>query len=311
MENDTEDKTNNIFQYDTGFAPVPYAAMRDEKLTICARGLLALMMTHSQKWKFNNKDLMKKCGCGKDKFAAMKKELIDAGYLEISREKDPETGLFIGYVWKLNSVRSETGQIRLPDNPASGKTIHHKDNNNKDIQSKDSPPPPKCSEIDFSKVDPSTGTLASMDKEIKYPFPNEFYPGTEIKDFALIDLRLYVDEYKDAVINFSEYWRDRASNKNGKKTPRGWKAALKTWLRKDATSLKAKWRDQPHDYRRASQNDIDDAKEINAGELPVEYWEAHVMAYHDRDEWKADGPKPDAQNCKAPLHILQKYGFSL
>lgn len=39
-------KTNKTI-YHTGFAPVPYKAMRDADISIEARGLLALLMTHS------------------------------------------------------------------------------------------------------------------------------------------------------------------------------------------------------------------------------------------------------------------------
>lgn len=66
---------------DRRYAAIPNAAMRDTALSIEARGLLALMMTHSDEWRFSVAQLRRDCCVGRDKIKAMLAELEARGYL--------------------------------------------------------------------------------------------------------------------------------------------------------------------------------------------------------------------------------------
>lgn len=63
------------------YAAIPNAAMRDERISIEARGLLALLMTYSDDWTFVVDHLQQVAGCGRDKMRGMLKELEAAGYV--------------------------------------------------------------------------------------------------------------------------------------------------------------------------------------------------------------------------------------
>lgn len=85
-------------QYETGFTVVPNEAMRDERLTIAARGFLGLIMSMSDRWVFRRNDLMKRCGVGRDKYRSMVRELEETGYLTV-KAKQGADGRFLGTTW--------------------------------------------------------------------------------------------------------------------------------------------------------------------------------------------------------------------
>lgn len=98
------------------YAVVPNAAMRDDDLSIEARGMLALLMTYSDEWIFQRNHLMQVACVGRDRFQRIMRELIDAGYVsrEAMREID---GRVSGSTWVINDAPD-----REPENPAVGDT---------------------------------------------------------------------------------------------------------------------------------------------------------------------------------------------
>lgn len=76
------------------YAAIPNAAMRDQRVSIEARGLLALMMTYADEWTFVFSHLQDLTGVGRDKLRKMLKELETAGYIfrEIVRCAKGELG---------------------------------------------------------------------------------------------------------------------------------------------------------------------------------------------------------------------------
>lgn len=79
---------------DRQYAAIPNKAMRDERLSIEARGLLALLMTYSDEWVFRKDHLLDVTGMGTNKFSRVMKELVTMGYV------------------KLVPIRNEHGQVR-------------------------------------------------------------------------------------------------------------------------------------------------------------------------------------------------------
>lgn len=82
------------------YAAIPNAAMRDTRISIEARGLLALLMTYSDDWTFVVDHLQQVTGCGRDKMRGMLKELAAAGYVvrEVLRGKG---GHVAGTEWMI------------------------------------------------------------------------------------------------------------------------------------------------------------------------------------------------------------------
>ena len=99
---------------------IRFSVMRDERLSIEARGLLALLLTHAERWEFNRKDIMKKCKCSEGKYDRMRRELIEFKYLSIDSIRD-DKGRIRGWVWELNDDPT-TPEVQNLENPRCGKT---------------------------------------------------------------------------------------------------------------------------------------------------------------------------------------------
>jgi hypothetical protein len=104
------------------YAAIPNAAMRDNSLSIEARGLLALLMTYSDSWTFIVSHLQSVTGVGRDKLRGMLKELEAAGYVvrEVIRG---ETGKLKGTEWVIvddptdptSCASNDDGDLELVD----------------------------------------------------------------------------------------------------------------------------------------------------------------------------------------------------
>lgn len=97
------------------YAAIPNTALRDEKLSIEARGMLALLMTYSDDWTFNRDHLMKVAGIGRDKFQRIMRELMDAGYVRRQAVRGSE-GKVAGSTW----IIADDPNHRQPENPSLG-----------------------------------------------------------------------------------------------------------------------------------------------------------------------------------------------
>lgn len=117
---------------DRKYAAIPNEAMRDERLSIEARGLLALLMTYSDDWVFRRDHLMTVAGIGRDKFQNLMRELTEAGYVRRVSVRG-EGGKLSGSQWQINdepdrgpesqAVGSTEGlKNRPPVTPAAGKS---------------------------------------------------------------------------------------------------------------------------------------------------------------------------------------------
>lgn len=114
------------------YAAIPNDAMRDTRLSMDARGLLALLMTYADDWQFSREHLMGVTGWGKDKFGKVMSELAGAGYVEIINNRN-EQGHLLGRTWVIKdeatdvremptSDATDVRQNRRPVKPTSGKT---------------------------------------------------------------------------------------------------------------------------------------------------------------------------------------------
>jgi hypothetical protein len=83
---------------DRAYAAIPNAAMRDESISMEARGLLALLMTYSDDWTFQKSHLMQVTGWGRDKFEKHIGELRAAQYIKLVQDRD-QNGRLLGSTW--------------------------------------------------------------------------------------------------------------------------------------------------------------------------------------------------------------------
>lgn len=109
------------------YAAIPNAAMRDEGLSLEARGLLALMMTYSDDWTFYVPQLQKTAKVGRDVMRRLLKELEQAGYVvrEVGRG---ENNRLSGSEWVINDDPDSTtsGVLETEGKPDTGKPARTK-----------------------------------------------------------------------------------------------------------------------------------------------------------------------------------------
>lgn len=132
-----------------GFIVLYREAAQDDRLTLEARGLFALMVSLPENWEYTVSGLAIKAGCGKDKVRRLLRELQTVGYL--AREQGHDAGgKFASNVYVLqdeaplsgNAVNGENRQRQIPltEKPLTDSAAQK----NKEEKNKDLKEPPKA-----------------------------------------------------------------------------------------------------------------------------------------------------------------------
>lgn len=111
-----------------GFFTLYRDSAQDDRLSLEARGLFALMMSLPENWEYSVSGLAVKAGCGKDRIRRILGELQDVGYL-IREQSHDSGGKFSGNVYVLQDEAPPLSG--KPDNgglgemtPLSGNTVN-------------------------------------------------------------------------------------------------------------------------------------------------------------------------------------------
>ena len=99
-----------------GYTVLPNQILRDETLTLQAKGLFCMMASLPENWDFTVKGLATVAGCGREKISAALKNLEDAGYL-LREQGHSETGQFAANLFVLYDEKIAP----LPGFPSTGK----------------------------------------------------------------------------------------------------------------------------------------------------------------------------------------------
>lgn len=132
-----------------GFVVLFRSAAQDDRLSLEARGLFALMVSLPENWSYTVAGLAKKAGCGREKARRLLQELQTVGYL-VREQSHDNGGKFSGAVYVLQD------EAPLPENPSNGET-------------KISPLPEKPTTAEPSTAGPSTENAPEKNKELKTP----------------------------------------------------------------------------------------------------------------------------------------------
>ena len=146
------------------------AHLRDENLSLAAKGLLSVALSLPDDWEYSVEGLCKYCKCGKDKMRSLMKELKDNGYLKIDKTNSPSGTFDYEYVFyetsqpdaDLTSMASpDTGKPDMvqPDmvNPPQLNTIEQNT-----IEQNNSPfNPPKGDKAEKQKKAKNNGSLST------------------------------------------------------------------------------------------------------------------------------------------------------
>jgi DNA-binding transcriptional ArsR family regulator len=111
--------------FDEQFTQIPNSWARDKRLSLKARGVLLLVMSHKPGWHLTIRSLAQQEGISREALSRAIKELEDAGYLE--RSQPNEGGKFGEAVWTTKDPERPTlplTDLPLTENQASKNTIY-------------------------------------------------------------------------------------------------------------------------------------------------------------------------------------------
>jgi hypothetical protein len=111
--------------FDDHFTQIPNAWLRDTRISLGAKGLLAQLLSHSPGWRISQESLGRDNGVGRDAIRTLINELLEAGYLSRSEDRErTEKGYLGGYSYTTQDPTAEpTLDKPTQDNPP------HKNNN--------------------------------------------------------------------------------------------------------------------------------------------------------------------------------------
>ncbi len=193
-------------------------ALRDDRISLAARGLLAYMLTMSDGWTFTVNALSQALGVNRCTIIKYINELSTAGYIDIEKTQNA-SGHFSGSKWTINETpvdrsrktpRSVNSTTVTPKskNTVVGKTVvgnfdHIRNTNNKKYQ-----------------------VIEEIPKSINTRTREKFTPPT------LEDVKAYCQERQNNV-DPERWFNYYTSNgwKVGRNSMKDWKAAVRTWER--------------------------------------------------------------------------------
>lgn len=106
-----------------GYTVLPNQILRDDSLTLQAKGLFCMMASFPEGWDFTIKGLATVAGCGREKISAALRNLEDSGYL-LREQGHSETGQFSANLFVLydEKITPLTG-FPATGKPSTGKPL--------------------------------------------------------------------------------------------------------------------------------------------------------------------------------------------
>lgn len=106
-----------------GYTVLPNQILRDDSLTLQAKGLFCMMASFPEGWDFTIKGLATVAGCGREKISAALRNLEDSGYL-LREQGHSETGQFSANLFVLydEKIAPLTG-FPATGKPSTGKPL--------------------------------------------------------------------------------------------------------------------------------------------------------------------------------------------
>lgn len=102
-----------------GFTILPNSTLRDKRLSLKTRAILAIMISVPDDWDFTVSGLASICGAGRDAVRSALRELEESGYLTRAQCHD-ESGHFSRNEYIVTDEPTERGETPLPENPSAG-----------------------------------------------------------------------------------------------------------------------------------------------------------------------------------------------
>ena len=120
--------------FDDQFTQIPNAWLRDNRLSLQARGLLAQLMSHAPGWNITQESLAKANNIGRDAMRSILNELMKYGYLVMSDKRQRNSdGTLAGYVYTTHEPTQAEPMLAEPTQAEPT----HKNNNLKEEHNKE------------------------------------------------------------------------------------------------------------------------------------------------------------------------------
>ena len=126
-----------------GFTVLPNDLLRDPRLTLKAKGLMAILLGLPDGWEYSISGLSSITGAGKDAIRSALKEMEGAGYLTREQQAHGEGGKFAGSVYTVREVSiSPLAGFPTTVNPTTGfPTSDNPTESSKEESKKEDTPP--------------------------------------------------------------------------------------------------------------------------------------------------------------------------
>lgn len=118
-------------EFDDQFTQIPNDWIRDQRISLGAKGLLAQLLSHAPGWRISQESLATANGVGRDAIRTLINELLEAGYLARSEDRErTDKGYLGGYTYTTQDPMLAQPTL---DYPTQGNPLHKNNNikNNK------------------------------------------------------------------------------------------------------------------------------------------------------------------------------------
>ena len=106
----------------TGFTVLPNSTLRDKRLSLKTRAILAIMVSMPEDWDYTISGLAAVCGAGRDAVRSALRELEDSGYLTRVQLHD-DAGHFSRNEYIVTDEPTGEGCSPLSENPLTGEPL--------------------------------------------------------------------------------------------------------------------------------------------------------------------------------------------
>lgn len=116
-------------QFDDQFTQIPNAWLRDKRISLAAIGLMAQLMSHRPGWEITQENLAHANGCGRDRIRTIIDELLAAGYLKRSEQRQRNSaGQLAGYDYVTCDPTQDSPMLGFPTQaePTQANPLHKK-----------------------------------------------------------------------------------------------------------------------------------------------------------------------------------------
>lgn len=199
-------------EFEDNYSQIPNAWLRDPRLSLKAKGLLAQILTHTPGWSMTILSLAKANNCGRDAIRSAINELVVSGYLERSETRERDAYGRLGD-YTYTTVSPDPAQFTYAGKPYVGKTYVGKSDtkNNQDIDLYR-----KKNNIK-KDIDIKRGTRITEDWQ-----PSELILKWAMRERPELDHTKVIDEFKD-------YWIAIPGQKGVKLN---WDSTYRNWVRR-------------------------------------------------------------------------------